>query len=319
MTADRARITVEVSATQDATLVWSDSFEIAIADIFVARGELVSAIASAIQRTVPRFEAEQARRLSPEQYDAWSHFHVGLSHAFRYTPDDTVHAARHFQSALDLNPEFSRAHSGLSFVHFQTALLQFDAGREASSTRARQAAETALRLDETDPFAAFNMGRAHWLVGDPQGGTFWLERALSVNPNAAQAQYMRGAYSALMGEPDKAAAYAAKAISLSPLDPMLYAMRTCQAFGLVIEGKFQAAVDMAERAVESPNAHYLIGLTAAVTHELAGNRSAALRHVARARAIKPGAGATDFSTAFRFQQPEHMDLFMGALRRLGLD
>ena len=61
-----------------------------------------------------------------------------------------------------------------------------------------------------------------------------------------------------------------KAISLSPIDPLNYAMLATRAMSHIARGDYEAAVSWAERATNAPNAHIHIRAIAALTHQLAG-------------------------------------------------
>jgi hypothetical protein len=53
----------------------------------------------------------------PNSLTAWEYFHKGLWHAFRFTARDNEIGHQLFRSALELDPNFSRAHAGMSFTH----------------------------------------------------------------------------------------------------------------------------------------------------------------------------------------------------------
>ena len=57
-------------------------------------------------------------------------------------------------------------------------------------------------------------------------------------------------------------------MSLSPLDPFLYAMLATRALTCLIRGDTGEAADWADRAARSPGAHVMISLIAVVVHSL---------------------------------------------------
>jgi Tfp pilus assembly protein PilF len=66
-----------------------------------------------------------------DNLDAWSAYHLGLQHIYRFNRKDSAAAAELFGQAIKQDPGFARAHAGLSFVHFQTAFLhQSDISRQ---------------------------------------------------------------------------------------------------------------------------------------------------------------------------------------------
>lgn len=178
-------ISVELATARNSKLIWSDQFTADLRDIQQARKTIVASIIAALELELPIYKASQSRRLVPNELDARSHFHLGLSHLYRFREDHNQKAAGHFDEALALDPGFARAHAGRSFTHWQTAFMRFDSDRQSLLERALRFAETALDLDPLDPFPNFNMGRARWLEGDVEGSAAWLDRALQLNPNYA--------------------------------------------------------------------------------------------------------------------------------------
>ncbi|MCB2102238.1 MAG: winged helix-turn-helix domain-containing protein [Rhodobacterales bacterium] len=314
---DMITISIELLSAADGALVWSERYATLLTEVHVARGHIVAATVTALEIHVPRFEAEHARRLSPAELDAWSHYHLGLRHIYRFNAADNDIAAGHFRAALDLDREFARAHAGLSFTFWQQAFMLFGDDRRSLLDRAAGAAGAALDIDPHDPFAAFNMGRARWLQGDLDAGFEWLDRALLVNPNFAQAHYTKGLNKVFVGDPAAAQANADKALSLSPLDPLLYAMYGAKAMAHVGTEDFTDARHLAEKAARQPGAHFYIAMIAAAACELDGDRRGAERWRDQVRAGRPDAGITMFFEAFPIRDRELDRRFRGALVRLG--
>src|SRR5262249_31990581 len=157
--------------------------------------------------------------------DAWSAYHLGLQHLYRFNRVDSAAAADLFERAVTLDPCLARAHAGLSFVHFQAAFLRYTDGVAAAYAAARRCAERGLELDPLDPFVNFLMGRTYWLEGDLDASLDWLERATRLSPNYAQGIYARGWTETLAGRALEGRQHVDLAMRLSPLDPLYYAMQ----------------------------------------------------------------------------------------------
>lgn len=311
-------ITVELLSTQDGALIWSDRFACSLLEVQMRRREIVSSIIAALEIAIPEHEARGSRRLDANEFDAWSHFHLGLTHLYRFNAGDNLMAAQHFEGAVRADPDFARAYAGLSFVHWQTAFMQFGDDRRVSLDRAVSAANRALEIDRMEPFAAFNLGRARWLEGDLEAGLTWIGRSLQINPNSAHSNYCSGLVQLLAGAPDDGGSLCAKALSLSPLDPLSYAMQATRAMAAMLSEDFEEARRIADQAVNAPGAHFYIVMIAALAHELAGERPGAERYRDRALAQRPDVGAGLFFQAFPFQRREHRETIAGGFRRLGL-
>ena len=169
-------VTTELADTRDGGVVWAERFAGALDDVHALREQIRSCILSALEIRIPFHEASLARGRACEDLDAWSAYHLGLQHMYRFNIRDNAAAAALFEQAVALDPGFARAHAGLSFLHFQTAFLRYTEDRAAEIERARSRAERGLELDPLDPFVHFTMGRTY-LAGGRSGGQHALARA----------------------------------------------------------------------------------------------------------------------------------------------
>ena len=315
--AETLAIRLELLSTADGALLWSDRYAARLQDAQGARREIVASIIQVLELVVPRFEAERTRDLAPAEFDAWSHYHLGLRHMFRFNAADNEVAARHFHAAVALDPDFCRAHGGVSFIHWQSAFMNFGEDRRLLLEKASHAAGEALRIDPEDPFANFNMGRAMWLTGDLDAGLDWMDRALTTNPNHAQSHYAKGLALLMSGDAAAAEVSADEAMSLSPLDPLHYAMLTTKAMSHIARGNFETACRLTSRAVNSPGAHFYIGMIAAAAHSLGGDASRAQALAARTRTLEPNASVPMFLEAFPFADRALKSTLADAMQRVG--
>lgn len=317
ISARRAAIAVELVDTGDGGVVWAERLSGGIDDLHALREEARLRVLAALEVRVPLHEAELAKSRPPDDLDAWSAFHLGLQHMYRFNRADNAVAAAWFQRAVHLAPDFARAHAGLSFVHFQNAFLQHSDDVAGEVLRARRCSERGYELDPLDPFVNCTLGRSYWLEGDLESSLGWLERATMLCPNYAQGIYARAWSESFSGRHSQGREHVDLAMRLSPLDPMNYAMRATRAITHIAQGEDAEAAEWAERAARSPGAHVLVAMIAAVAHELHGDAAGAARWSANVRARNPALGRGDFCRAFPIQQPQMRARVVDALARLG--
>lgn len=317
LSARRAAIAVELVDTADGGVVWAERLSGGIDDLHALREETRLRVLAALEVRVPLHEAEQAQARSPGDLDAWSAFHLGLQHMYRFNRADNAAAAAWFQRATQLAPDFARAHAGLSFVHFQNAFLRHSDDIAGEMLHARRCSERGYELDPLDPFVNFTLGRSYWLEGDLESSLGWLERATTLCPNYAQGMYARAWSESFSGRELQGREHVDLAMRLSPLDPMSYAMRATRAITHIAQGQDAEAAEWAERAARSPGAHVLVAMIAAVAHALHGDVAAAARWTANVRARNAALGLADFCRAFPIQPPDMRARVVGALARLG--
>ena len=310
-------VTVELIDTRDTGVVWAERFAGPIDEVHQIRENIRSRILAALEIQIPLHEATLARLRLTESLDAWSAYHLGLQHIYRFNGCDNSSAAALFQHAIDKDRHFARAHAGLSFVHFQKAFMRQSDDLAGEIDLARRFALRGLELDPIDPFVNFAMGRTYWLEGDLESSLAWLERATSISPNYAQGIYARAWTESLAGRGLEGRRHVDLAMRLSPLDPLYYAMLATRAFTHMVLGEDAEAADWAERAARSPGAHVLIALIAAAAHALAGHDGRAETWAANVRSRKPGLTRADFFRAFPMMSEQTMARVSNALAQLG--
>jgi TolB-like protein/DNA-binding winged helix-turn-helix (wHTH) protein len=310
-------VTVELVDTANGGVVWADRFSGRVADVDAMREQIRSQVLAALEIRIPLHEAALARLHAVESLDAWSTYHLGLQHLYRFNRVDNVAAADLFQRAVALDPSFARAYAGLSFVHFQTAFMHYADDTGAAIGHARRFAERGLELDPLDPFVNFTMGRSYWLEGDLDRSLGWLERATTVSPHYAQGVYARAWTEALAGQALEARRHVDLAMRLSPLDPLFYAMLATRAFTHVVLGEDEDAALWAERGARSPGAHVLIAMIAAATHAMNGDMQRGASWAANVRARNESLNREDFSRAFPMKPDAPRERMLRALAELG--
>jgi len=309
----RLVVTVQLADTSNGEVVWAERFAGRLDDVHSIRDDIRSRVLVELDIQIPMHEAAAARAVA--SLDAWSAYHLGLQHMYRFNRVDNVAARELFQRAVTLDPHFARAHAGLSFTHFQTAFMHFSDDRQGEIEQARRHAERGLTLDPLDPFVNFTMGRTFWLQGDLQQGLGWLERSVTLCPNYAHGIYARAWSEALGGQPLEGKRDANLAMRLSPLDPLHYAMLATRALSHIASEEDTQAASWAERAARSPGAHVLIGMIATAAHALNGDPARATAWAANVRERNPAVNREDFARAFPMHFADMRRRVLDALAR----
>lgn len=313
----RCVITVELCRAPDGNVLWADRFITPVNEIMHMQSALAGQIVNALEPRIQLSEALHAAKIPAGHLDAWASYHRGLRHMYRFTKQDNELAAHFFAQSVKADLGFARAHAGLSFTHFQNAFLGFSSDVEGERLKTRTHAAKAMELNSLDPFVNLTMGRSEWLAGDLEALP-WMERSISLSPNYAFALYNSALVGTLLGDGENNEKRVAKAISLSPIDPLNYAMLATRALTYAIRGDFAVAAEWAERAVRSPNAHIHIYAIAAFTNELLGDRGKAQGHANHVLSSNPYFKKCDFLKSFPFRDAEVRAQVEQSLHRLGL-
>jgi TolB-like protein len=291
-------VVLELTDATRGEVIWGDRLTAPLAGIEDLRQRIVARVVAALDLQVPLHESRIAALGSSEQLNAWANYHLGLSQLYRFTPDANRKAHHFFEQAVALDARFARAHAGLSFTSFLDAFLHLVPDDRAAVAAARRHAERGLELDPLDAFTHYTMGRSFWLTGDPDTAATWLKRAIELNPNYAQGFYASAFTAMLTGNAPAVETGLETALNLSPLDPLLYGMHGVRALSLIQTGDMGAAARWADRAANTPGAHYLIAMIALVANGLDGRHQQAARWRQDVRRRKPDAAAAHFFAAF---------------------
>jgi len=310
-------VAVELVDTADGGIVWAERFSGRIDDVHSMRENIRARVLMALEIQIPAHEAARARYGAAEDLDAWSAYHLGLQHMYRFNRVDNCAASALFQRAVALDPQFARAHAGLSFIHFQTAFMRYSDDIPAQIAQARRCAERGVELDPLDPFVNFTMGRTYWLEGDLDGSLGWLERSTTISPHYAQGIYARAWTEALATRTQEARLHIDLAMRLSPLDPLHYAMQGTRAFTHMSVGEDVEAAEWADRAARSPGSHVLIAMIAAVANVLKHDPVRAAFWAQNVRERNSTLTSEDFGRAFPMKSDAMRVRVQQALAQLG--
>jgi TolB-like protein len=310
-------LTVELADTRDGRIVWGDRRSGKVDDVHQMRTDIVSLVTSAMELHVSLNEAERARLRAPQTLDAWSLYHLGLRHMYRFNATDNAIAADHFARAVSLEPNFARAHAARSFTSFQSAFVNYGGDREVEIENARRFAERCLELDPMDPFGNFNYGRSYWLQNDHEAGKTFLDRAIGLSPSFSQGMYAHAFTNLMAGRGELAIPRLDAAIELSPLDPFLYAMQSAKGFSLAHTGDLEQACHWLDTGSRQPGAHFVVSIIAAAINQSAENHDMARYWADRTRQLRPDASIEQFFVAYPLRDQRLGSAIRAALRDLG--
>jgi TolB-like protein len=145
---NRVRVTARLVNAAEEKPVWSEQYERDLRDVLSLQDEVTRAIADEIRMKItPEEQARlsKPRVVNPEAYEAYLN---GRFQWYRISKQGNEDAERYFQLALQKDPNYALAYSGLADVW----MMRADSGYAAPSEtvpKAKAAALKALQLDET--------------------------------------------------------------------------------------------------------------------------------------------------------------------------
>src|SRR4051794_23735230 len=143
---DKIRINAQLIDARADRHLWAKSFERDARDVLALQNELATAIAAEINVQLTPGEKARltiARPVNPEAHDAYL---KGRYFFNRPSDENLSKAIKQFQQAVDLDPNFAPAHSGLSDAYLWAAFNEGVITAKEGGPKARAAAEKARDL-----------------------------------------------------------------------------------------------------------------------------------------------------------------------------
>lgn len=316
---ERVRIAADLICAETARQLWSDRYDLVLADIFDIQNAMAQQIVAVIEPELARVERETAARKPPGNLDAWDCYQRGLWHLWGFTTPGMAEGEAMFRRAIELDPGFARAHGGLAYVLLQSAVLREPEERPALLGEAMRHARRAVALDERDCMNQCVLGRVHVMQCDHEEGIAALELAIQLNPSFAQAYFALGHAMIWCGREEEGIALIERATELSPRDPHLSTFHDLRAMAHYALGEYDAAQSFARRAVRLPNASYRAFATLTATLGQHGGAAEAAPVLEELLRRKPGYDCTYARGDFFFCANDALvERFVEGLRRAGV-
>ncbi len=183
---DRLRITVQLINPITDERHWSETFDRGLSDIFQIQSEIAERVATALRLALPSGSA--AARPPTTSVEAYQRYLLARSLWNRRTGDSIATARRLFEEALQLDPGFARAYSGLADC-YSILVDNRTVPPEEAHPAAQKATRKALELDDSLAEAHASLGIL--LEGDKRWDEAEREyrRSLDLDPTYAQARH----------------------------------------------------------------------------------------------------------------------------------
>jgi adenylate cyclase len=206
----RVRITAHLVECGGQSTLWSDRFDRDLTDIFALQDEIAAAVATALKTAfAPRLAVG---KIDPVAYDLFLRARLTNDSSERVASIGTL------ERVVKLAPLLAPAWSALALVRATHAReMPGDPLVKATRAAAKDAAETALRLDPSSgmAFAALGLLQPH---GAYAARGELLERAAAVAPDDPQTLEEIGWFLPIVGRNEEALRFASRSLSLDPLN-----------------------------------------------------------------------------------------------------
>jgi adenylate cyclase len=249
--ASRIRVTAQLVEAKAGNHVWAERYDRDLADIFAMQDEITEAVTIAIAPAVADAERQRAMRKPPGSLDAWTAYQRGLWHFSKFTADDIGLAQSFFQRAIDLDPRFAAAYTGLAFARTRATGGFGKQSLPELRSSTFELARRAVTLDGNDAEARTCFAEELMRRGDYGAALAEVELALAISPNLANAYGVLGAVLMWSGHPAKGRDALDKSIRLDPRNPNMAMRLLDMAVSFYLSGEYDPAIEASQRAIRA--------------------------------------------------------------------
>lgn len=217
--ADTVRVNVQlINAASDSHL-WSDTFDRKLTDILSVESEVAKTIADQLRAKLTGDERQVIAAKPTSNPQAYDSYLRGLAYSLKtaFTPENSLAAQKYVKEAVRLDPNFALAWALLSYVDASGYLTQSLQPTVALREEAREAAETALRLQPNLGEGLLAMGFYHYAcLKDYDTASKYLEQAQRALPQSSRVLQGLAFVERRRGNWDKSDAYFQQAQKVDP-------------------------------------------------------------------------------------------------------
>jgi TolB-like protein/DNA-binding winged helix-turn-helix (wHTH) protein/Tfp pilus assembly protein PilF len=296
---DRVRITAQLVQVPDERHMWAQSYEGDLRDTLTLQHRVARAIVEQIQATLNGQEEAALKSSNAVNPDAYEAYLKGRYFWNKRTGDGLTKAIDYFNSAIETDPGYARAYSGLADSYALLGDWEYGVlSPQEAFPKAKVAATKALVLDdklaEAHTSLAFTLDLFDW---DWESAEKEYQRAIALNPGYATAHHWYAWHLIVMGRNDEGIAELRRAQNLDPLSLIISADL---ADALCIAHRYDESAEQSRKTIAlDPNfavAHYQLGQAL----EQKGMHEAAIEAFKKAIGLSGGNVTFDSNLAYSY-------------------
>jgi adenylate cyclase len=246
---NRVRVTAQLIDAQTGHHVWAERYDRNYEDIFELQDEITLRIAANLEPELERAEKQRIVVKPPRDLSAWEYCLRGEAYIEAFTEPANEDARDMFCRAIELDPQYSRAHSGLAFTYVRDLRIWNPENRKEWERLFAESARRAVELDRSDAKARTLLARAYVRAKEFDAAIAEARRAVECNPYDAYPNGVLGDLLVYTGHFEEGLPIIERARKLNPMDPRAHLIDTHMALANLGLGSYAQAIEHARDAI----------------------------------------------------------------------
>jgi serine/threonine-protein kinase len=214
--ADNLDISAELIDARDDSHIWGEQYSRKSSDVFVLQGEIAKQMTTALRMRLSGEDEKRITKSYTRNPEAYQDYLKGRYWLNKRTPDSLNKSIDFFQQAIQKDPAYALAYSGLA-DSYSGLIANGVVPPKDAYPKARQAALRALEIDETISEVHISLGQVNEQAWDWLDAEREFQRAIALNPADANAHFSYGVVLRRMGRLEDSISEHRRALELDPL------------------------------------------------------------------------------------------------------
>lgn len=253
----RVRICGRLSDTTSGAHVWAERFDCALGDSLDLQEEVAGWMVGAIDAKFRQIEWERALQKPADGMEAKDFVACSRFVQKRSFRETVLESRRLLQRAVEIDPKYPLALALLARCHWLMTNQLLHLPSESEFAGYIRMAWDAVERGRDDPEVLVAAAHVIAAASDPEEGIALLDRALTLNPNSAEALALSGIIRAYAGDTDVALSLLERSIRLNPLDGRLSPQGLGSVVAYTVAGRYEDALIWSEKALRDRPNDYL--------------------------------------------------------------
>lgn len=315
---NRVRVTAQLIDGDSGTHIWAERFDRDLNDIFLVQDEITNSIVTAVAPRTLSAEVERAHGKTVGELTSWERVMRARWHINKHTKVDNEIAHTLLDEAIASSPDLAEAYTAQAECLINDVLHIWRDDTDVAIVQALDAARRAVSLDPQDANGLAVLGSVLLWARQFEDSREYLNRALRLNPNLANAYGLMAAWHGVCGNYDKSCEAADRALEISPLDssrPLWFAGRGIAAY---IHGDYEHVIEIAQRLLRDHPGFASAFRQLAASYAMLGRDEKAKATTKRLLEHMPNSTVTKVRHIVPVRDEESHERWLEGLRKAGL-
>jgi len=244
---ERVRVTVMLWELKDGSPIWSGKFDEPFGDIFALQDSVSAQVAEQLGLRLDSAPSSK-KRLFTTNAEAYRYYTMGYYFWSRRDKANLAKAIQYFRQAIREDRNYALAYSGLADTYLLDAYFGYEnLPLQEAYDRAKEAANSAVQLDDTLPEANIASGMVSEFEGDLKAAEHSYRRAIELDPSSTTARLR---YAHLLASTSRLDQAISELLIAEENDPASSTL--CQALGgyLLLARRYDESIKYSKLALE---------------------------------------------------------------------